>query len=93
VLNCVSWYLVMAGEILVIRLDSELVRALMSGRVHEYWVREMRVGAVCIPVMTLDSYQESASASCGLEFENVIPRLEERPRRTKKRFVLTTWLG
>jgi hypothetical protein len=51
-----------------------------------------RVGAVCIPVITLDSYQESASASHILEREDMIPRLAEHLRRTKKRFVLTTWL-
>jgi hypothetical protein len=40
VLNCVSWYFVIAGEMLEIRLDSELVRALISRAIHERWVRE-----------------------------------------------------
>jgi hypothetical protein len=51
-----------------------------------------RVGAVCIPVMTLDSYKELALVSCTFESGKMIPRLAGRPRRTKKRFLLTTWL-
>jgi hypothetical protein len=35
VLNCVSWYFVMAGEMLEIRLDSELVKALISRGVRK----------------------------------------------------------